>query len=193
MVHVKNIEPVKQKEKRGSKMMMVHRPKVEIKEDDLTKILSIPHQVEPAGEKPSWSWPLVAKRPKPSAVSSSSVPTSSQQVATTKPSAGFARKLALLSRKLTKVSDKLTPRHKLVKGGTKKPAEKLLWLRAKLAKVGRRNNNKQISFEVSRQPSVEDMQETPRKKGGKMRKKFSGVFSKLPAMISKLSRPSKKK
>jgi len=188
---VKNIEPVKQKEKGGSKMMTVHRPKFEIKEDDLTKILSIPHHEEPM-TKPSWSWLRVAKRPKPSAVSSSSsssVPTSSQQVATTKP-AGFAGKLALLSRKLTKVSDKLTPRHKLVKGGTKKP-EKLLWLRAKLAKVGRRNN-KQISFEVS-QPSVEDMQETPRRKGGKMRTKFSGVFKKLPAMISKLSRPSKKK
>ena len=191
MVHVKNIEPAQQKKKRGSKMM-VHRPKVEIKEDDLTKILSIPHPEEPM-TKPSWSWPRVAKRPKPSAVSSSSnssVPTSSQQVATTKP-AGFARKLALLSRKLTKVSDKLTPRHnKLVKGGTKKP-EKLLWLRAKLAKVGRRKQ-KQISFEVN-QPSVEDMQEIPRRKGGKMRTKFSGVFKKLPAMISKLSRPSKKK
>ena len=185
---MKNIEPVKQKEKGGSKMMMVHRPKVEIKEDDLTKILSIPHHEEPM-TKLSWSWLRVAKRPKPSAVSNSSVPTSSQQVATTEPP-GFARKLALLSRKLTKVSDKLTPRHKLVKGGTKKP-EKLLWLRAKLAKVGRRNH-KQISFEVS-QPSVEDMQETPRRKGGKMRTKFSGVFKKLPAMISKLSRPSKKK
>ena len=181
VVHVKNIEPVKLKEKRGVKMMD-HRPKVD-KEDDLTKILSIPHHVETV-TKPGWSWPRVAKRPKPSVAS---VPTS-RQVATTKQPAGFAGKLALLSRKLTKVSDKLTPtRHKLV--GTKKP-EKLLWLRAKLAKLGR--NNKQISFEVS-EPSVEAMQETPRRKGGKMKKKFSGVFKKLPAMISKLSRTSKKK
>ena len=49
-----------------------------------------------------------------------------------------------------------------------------------------------ISFEVC-EPSVEDMQETPRRKGSKMKKKFSGVFRKLPAMISKLSRSSKKK
>ena len=178
---MKNLEPVKQKEKRGAKM--VHRPKVD-KEDDLTKILSIPHHDETV-TKPSWSWPRVAKRSKPSVAGSSSVPTS-EQMATTKP-AGFAGKLTLLSRKLTKVSDKLTPRHKLV-GGTKKP-EKVRWLRAKLAKLGR--NNKQISFEV-REPSVEDMQETPRRKGSKMKNKFSGVFRKVPAMISKLSRRSKK-
>ena len=180
---MKNLEPVKQKEKRSPKMML-HRPKVD-KEDDLTKILSIPHQDETV-TKPSWSWPSVAKRSKPSVAGSSNVPTS-EQMATTKP-AGFAGKLTLVSRKLTKVSDKLTPRHKLV-GGTKKP-EKVLWLRAKLAKLGR--NNKQISFEV-REPSVADMQETPRRKGGKMKNKFSGVFRKLPAMISKLSRSSKKK
>jgi len=187
VVHVENLEPVKKKEKRGAKMLLPRR-KVE-NEDDLTKILSIPHQDETA-TKPSWSWPGVAKWSNPSADSSisSNVPTS-HQLATIEP-AGFSGKLAVLSRKLTKVSDKLTPRHKLVGGGgrlAKKP-EKVVWLRAKLAKLGR--NNKQISFEV-RQPSVEDMQETPRK-GNKMKKNFPGVFRKLPAMIRKLSRRSKK-
>jgi len=71
----------------------------------------------------------------------------------------------------------------LVGGGTKKP-EKVVWLRAKLEKL-RRNNLNQISFDV-RQPSVVDMQ------GSKMKKKFSGVFRKLPAMISNLSRSSKR-
>ena len=180
---MEKLEPVKKKEKRGAKML-VPRPKVDNK-DDLTKILSIPHHDETV-TKPSWSWPgVVPKRSKPSVASSSDVPTS--QLATSKP-AGFAGKLALLSRKLTKVSDKLTPRHKLVGGGTKKP-EKVVWLRAKLEKL-RRNNN-QISFEVH-QPSVEDMQESPKRKGSKMKKKFSGVFRKLPAMISTLSRSSKK-
>ena len=181
---MEKLEPVKKKEKRGAKML-VPRPKVDNK-DDLTKILSIPHHDETV-TKPSWSWPGVPKRSKPpvGSIISSDVPTS--QLATTKP-AGFAGKLSLLSRKLTKVSDKLTPRHKLVGGGTKKP-EKVVWLRAKLEKL-RRNNN-QISFEVH-QPSVEDMQESPRRSGSKMKKKFSGVFRKLPAMISNLSRSSKK-
>ena len=117
---MKNLEPVKQKEKRGAKMI-VYRPKVD-KEDDLTKILSIPHQDETV-TKPSWSWPSVAKRSKPSVAGNSEVPTS-EQMATTKP-AGFAGKLTLLSRKLTKVSDKLTPRHKLV-GGDKEAGESFM-------------------------------------------------------------------
>jgi len=183
---VEKLEPVKKKEKRGAKML-VPRPKVENK-DDLTKILAIPHHDETA-TKPSWSWPGVPKRSKPSVGSSSSSGVPTSQLATSKP-AGFAGKLALLSRKLTKVSDKLTPRHKLVGGGGTKKPEKVVWLRAKLEKL-RRNNNHQISFEVH-QPSVEDMQESPRRRGIKMKKKFSGVFRKLPAMISNLSRSSKK-
>ena len=183
---MKNIEPVKVKEKRVLKMI-APRPRVE--EKDPSKIVSLPPDQDPATKPSSWIWPRVAKRPKPSPTT---VPTS-HQVTPTNPAltnpAGFARKLARLSQKLTKVSDKLTPKHKLVKVGTKKPA-KLLWLRAKLAKLGKRND-KRISFEV-REPSVEDMRESPtRRKSGKMKKKFSGVFKKLPAMINKLSRNSK--
>ena len=69
---------------------------------------------------------------------------------------------------------------------TKKP-DKALWLRARLARLGR----KQISLQVAGEPIVQEMQETPRKKDGKMKKKFSRAFKKLPAMISKLSRASK--
>ena len=184
VVHVKNIEPVKVKEKKVLKMI-APRPRVE--EKDPSKIVSLPPNQDPVTKPSSWIWPRVAKRPQ-------TVPTSHQVTPTNPPvltnSAGFAGKLARLSRKLTKVSGKLTPKHKLVKVGTKKPA-KLLWLRAKLAKLGKRND-KRISFEVSGEPSVEDMRESPtRRKSGKMKKKFSGVFKKLPAMINKLSRNSK--
>ena len=183
---MKNIEPVKVREKKVLKMI-APRPRVE--EKDPSKIVSLPPDQDPVTKPSSWIWPRVAKRPKPSPTT---VPTS-HQVTPTNPvltnSAGFAGKLARLSRKLTKVSGKLTPKHKLVKVGTKKPA-KLLWLRAKLAKLGKRND-KRISFEV-REHSVEDMRESPtRRKSGKMKKKFSGVFKKLPAMINKLSRNNK--
>ena len=188
VVHLKDIEsPAKLKEKRVPKIRARH-PK---KEDDSEKIVSIPNQESttswswPQVVAPTWpqivapSWPQVGTRPNPP--TTTLVP-SSQQTATNK-SRGFAGKLARLSRKVTK-KDKSSPRHQLV--ATKKP-DKVLWLRARLARLGR----KQISLEVAGEPIVQEMQETPRKKDGKMKNKFSRAFKKLPAMISKLSRASK--